>query len=317
MTVFLKIRNIFDEYQVNKKVIKTIKKEIFNNAELLQLAIMDLDTNTLSFIKEDIRKIEKELAKLDVVRLFSGKMDKNNAYVEIKAGSGGIESQDWSNMLVRMYSRWALNHNLKTEIVNLNIGEIAGIKSATLHIKGEYAFGWMRTEKGIHRLVRKSPFDSSKRRHTSFSSVFVYPEIQNNLKNIKINADDLRIDTYRSSGAGGQHVNTTDSAVRITHLPTKIVVECQSERSQHSNKERAMNLLKTKIYDFEKQKCEIEKNNIEKNKAGICWGNQIRSYVLDAQRIKDLRTGVKNNNCEKVLNGELDLFIEASIKQGL
>ncbi|CAA3705803.1 Peptide chain release factor 2 [Candidatus Portiera aleyrodidarum] len=321
MTVFLKLRIIFDEYKlyinkIKKNVIKKINKEILNNTELLQLAIMESDEKTLSLIKEEIIRLEKELSKLECVRIFSGKMDRNNAYVEIQSGSGGIESQDWSNMLLRMYLRWALSHNLKTEIVNLNIGEIAGIKSATIHIKGEYAFGWLRTEKGIHRLVRKSPFDSSKRRHTSFASVFIYPEIEKDL-NIKINSVDLRIDTYRSSGAGGQHVNTTDSAVRITHIPTNIVVECQTERSQHSNKERAMKMLKTKIYAFEKQKRENEKNKIEKNKAGICWGNQIRSYVLDAQRIKDLRTGIKNNNCEKVLNGDLDLFIEASLKQGL
>ncbi|AGI27084.1 Peptide chain release factor 2 [Candidatus Portiera aleyrodidarum] len=287
-----------------------------NNTELLQLAIMESDEKTLSSIKEEIRRLEKELSKLECIRIFSGKRDRNNAYVEIQSGSGGIESQDWSNMLLRMYLRWALSHNLKTEIVNLNIGEIAGIKSATIHIKGEYAFGWLRTEKGIHRLVRKSPFDSSKRRHTSFASVFIYPEIEKNLK-IDINIEELRIDTYRSSGAGGQHVNTTDSAVRITHIPTKIVVSCQTERSQHSNKERAMKMLKTKLYELEKQKRENEKKKIEKNKAGICWGNQIRSYVLDAQRIKDLRTGIQNNNCEKVLKGDLDLFIEASLKQGL
>ncbi|CAA3704654.1 Peptide chain release factor 2 [Candidatus Portiera aleyrodidarum] len=316
MTVFLKLRNIFEEYNLKKFVIKKFNKEIFNNTELLQLAIMESDKKTLSIIKEEIIRLEKELSHLESIRLFSGKMDKNNAYVEIQAGSGGIEAQDWSNMLVRMYIRWALTHNLKTEIVNLNLGEIAGIKSATIHIKGKYAFGWLRTEKGIHRLVRKSPFDSSKRRHTSFSSVFIYPELKKAL-NLKINIEDLRIDTYRSSGAGGQHVNTTDSAVRITHLPTNIVVECQTERSQHSNKERAMKLLKTKIYEFEKQKSESERNKIEKNKAGIGWGNQIRSYILDAQRIKDLRTGIKNNKCEKVLDGDLDLFLEASIKQGL
>ncbi|ASX27124.1 peptide chain release factor 2 [Candidatus Portiera aleyrodidarum] len=308
---------MFDECHENKKAINNVENGIYNNAELLHLAITELDSKPLSFIKQDIFFFEKELAKLDAVRLFSGDFDKNNAYVEIKAGSGGVESQDWANMLVRMYSRWAVTHDFKTETVNLNIGELLGVKSATLHIKGDYAFGWMRTEKGIHRLVRKSPFDSSKRRHTSFTSVFVYPEITSKVHNIKINTKELRIDTYRSSGAGGQHVNTTDSAVRITHLPTKIVVECQSERSQHSNKERALTLLKTKLYDFDKKKGEVERINIEKKKAGICWGNQIRSYVLDAQRIKDLRTGVKNNNCEKVLNGELDLFIEASIKQGL
>nr|WP_258172076.1 peptide chain release factor 2 [Candidatus Portiera aleyrodidarum] len=307
---------MFDEYKLKKNVIKKINKEILNNTELLQLAIMESDEKTLSSIKEEIRRLEKELSKLECIRIFSGKRDRNNAYVEIQSGSGGIESQDWSNMLLRMYLRWALSHNLKTEIVNLNIGEIAGIKSATIHIKGEYAFGWLRTEKGIHRLVRKSPFDSSKRRHTSFASVFIYPEIEKNLK-IDINIEELRIDTYRSSGAGGQHVNTTDSAVRITHIPTKIVVSCQTERSQHSNKERAMKMLKTKLYELEKQKRENEKKKIEKNKAGICWGNQIRSYVLDAQRIKDLRTGIQNNNCEKVLKGDLDLFIEASLKQGL
>lgn len=320
MTGFLKLRIIFEYKLKNNKcienVIKKINKEIFNNTELLQLAIMESDEKTLILIKEEIIRLEKELSKLECVRIFSGKMDINNAYLEIQSGSGGIESQDWSNMLLRMYLRWALSHNFKTEIVNLNIGEIAGIKSATIHIKGEYAFGWLRTEKGIHRLVRKSPFDSSKRRHTSFASVFIYPEIEKQLK-LKINIEDLRIDTYRSSGAGGQHVNTTDSAVRITHIPTKIVVSCQTERSQHSNKERAMKMLKTKLYEFEKQKMENEKNKIEKNKAGICWGNQIRSYVLDAQRIKDLRTGIQKNNCEKVLNGDLDLFIEASLKQGL
>ncbi|CEL12348.1 Peptide chain release factor 2 [Candidatus Portiera aleyrodidarum] len=325
MTGILKLRIIFDkkEYKFKKiknnwvkNIINKILNELFNNTELLQLAIMESDKKTLFLIKEDLIILERNLSKLECTLIFSGKLDINNAYLEIQAGSGGIESQDWSNMLLRMYLKWALSHKFKTEIINLTIGEKAGIKSATLHIKGEYAFGWFRTEKGIHRLVRKSPFDSNNRRHTSFSSVFIYPEIEKNIK-ININIEDLRIDTYRSSGAGGQHVNTTDSAVRITHIPTNLVISCQTERSQHSNKERAMKMLKTKLYEIEKKKRANEKNIIEKTKAGICWGNQIRSYVLDAQRIKDLRTGIQKNNCEKVLNGDLDIFIEASLKQGL
>jgi peptide chain release factor 2 len=248
--------------------------------------------------------------------MFSGEMDANNAYLDIQSGSGGTEAQDWAEMLLRMYLRWGEAHGLKVELVEASAGEVAGIKSATVHFEGPYAFGWLRTETGVHRLVRKSPFDSGNRRHTSFASVFVSPEVDDNI-DIEINPADLRIDTYRASGAGGQHVNRTDSAVRITHEPSGIVVQCQNQRSQHANKDSAMKQLRAKLYEMEMQKRNAAKQALEESKSEIGWGSQIRSYVLDQSRIKDLRTGIENSNTQAVLDGDLDRFIEASLKAGL
>lgn len=287
-----------------------------DNTELLELAAMEDDEDTVEAIKVDLEQLEGRLAELEFRRMFSGEMDANNAYLDIQAGSGGTEAQDWANMMLRMYLRWAEHHGFKTELVEVSAGEVAGIKSATIHIQGEYAFGWLRTETGVHRLVRKSPFDSGGRRHTSFASVFLSPEVDDSFE-VDINPADLRVDTYRSSGAGGQHVNTTDSAVRITHEPTNVVVSCQTERSQHANRDRAMKMLKAKLYEREMQMRNAEKQKLEESKSDIGWGSQIRSYVLDDQRIKDLRTNVQSSNCDKVLDGDLDAFIEASLKAGL
>jgi peptide chain release factor 2 len=248
--------------------------------------------------------------------MFSGDMDANNAFLDIQSGSGGTEAQDWADMLLRMYLRWGEQHGFKTELIEVSPGDVAGIKSATIQYTGEYAFGWLRTETGVHRLVRKSPFDSGNRRHTSFSSVFVSPEVDDNI-DIDINPADLRIDTYRASGAGGQHVNKTDSAVRLTHVPTGIVAQCQNDRSQHKNKDHAMKQLRAKLYEFEMQKLNAEKQEMEDSKADIGWGSQIRSYVLDQSRIKDLRTSVETGNTQAVLDGGLDMFMEASLKHGL
>ena len=263
-----------------------------------------------------MEKLENKVAELEFRRMFSGDMDANNAYLDIQSGSGGTEAQDWAEMLLRMYLRWGEEHGFSTELIELSPGEVAGIKSATVKYEGEYAYGWLRTETGVHRLVRKSPFDSNNRRHTSFASVFVSPEVDENI-DIEINPADLRIDTYRSSGAGGQHVNKTDSAVRITHLPSGIVVQCQNQRSQHKNKDQAMSQLRAKLYEIEMQKRNTEKQSLEDEKADIGWGSQIRSYVLDQSRIKDLRTGVETGNTQAVLDGDLDRFIEASLKSGL
>ncbi|MCA1772146.1 MAG: peptide chain release factor 2, partial [Halomonas sp.] len=260
--------------------------------------------------------LQATLEKLEFRRMFSGEMDENNAYMDIQSGSGGTEAQDWANILLRMYLRWAESHGFKTDILEISEGDVAGIKSASLHIQGEYAFGWLRTETGVHRLVRKSPFDSGGRRHTSFASVFLSPEIDDSFE-VDINPSDIRVDTYRSSGAGGQHVNTTDSAVRITHEPSGIVVACQSQRSQHANRDFAMKQLKAKLWEHEMQRRNEAKQQAEDAKSDIGWGSQIRSYVLDDQRIKDLRTNVQSSNCEKVLDGDLDQFIVASLKQGL
>ena len=265
---------------------------------------------------EDLDANEEYLAKLEFRRMFSGEMDPNNAFVDIQSGSGGTEAQDWADMLLRMYLRWGEQHGFKTELIEVSPGEVAGIKSATIQYTGDYAFGWLRTETGVHRLVRKSPFDSSNRRHTSFASVFVSPEIDDNIE-IDINPADLRTDTYRASGAGGQHVNKTDSAVRLTHLPTGIVAQCQNDRSQHKNKDQAMKILRAKLYEHEMQKLNSEKQALEDSKADIGWGSQIRSYVLDQSRIKDLRTGIETGNTQAVLDGDLDQFIEASLKSGL
>ncbi|WP_152388929.1 peptide chain release factor 2 [Azotobacter salinestris] len=287
-----------------------------DSRDLLDMAVEENDEGAVNDVAAEVERLRETLEKLEFRRMFSGEMDAKNAYLDIQAGSGGTEAQDWANMLLRMYLRWADKHGFDTEIVELSEGEVAGIKSATVHIKGEYAFGWLRTEIGVHRLVRKSPFDSGNRRHTSFSAVFASPEIDDNIE-IDINPADLRIDTYRSSGAGGQHVNTTDSAVRITHLPTNTVVSCQNERSQHANKDRAMKMLRAKLYELEVQKRNAAAQALEDTKSDIGWGHQIRSYVLDQSRIKDLRTGIENSNCDAVLDGDLDDFIEASLKQGL
>ena len=280
------------------------------------MAAEEDDIDTVQSVETELDGKEKSLEQLEFKRMFSGEMDANNAFLDIQSGSGGTEAQDWAEMLLRMYLRWGESNGFTTELVEASSGEVAGIKSATIKFTGEYAFGWLRTETGVHRLVRKSPFDSGNRRHTSFSSVFVSPEIDDNIE-VEINPSDLRIDTYRASGAGGQHVNKTDSAVRLTHEPTGIVVQCQSGRSQHQNKDNAMKQLKSKLYEFELQKQNAEKQTMEDSKTDIGWGSQIRSYVLDQSRIKDLRTNVETSNTQAVLDGGLNMFIEASLKSGL
>ena len=285
-------------------------------SELLEMAAEEGDEGAVNDVVVELDRLCEALEKLEFRRMFSGEMDANNCYLDIQAGSGGTEAQDWANMLLRMYLRWADKHDFETEIVELSEGEVAGIKSATVHVRGEYAFGWLRTEIGVHRLVRKSPFDSGNRRHTSFCAVFASPEIDDNIE-IDINPADLRVDTYRSSGAGGQHVNTTDSAIRITHVPTNTVVSCQNQRSQHANRDTAMKMLRAKLYELEMQKRNAAAQALEDTKSDIGWGHQIRSYVLDQSRIKDLRTGIERSDCDKVLDGDLDEYIEASLKQGL
>jgi peptide chain release factor 2 len=285
-------------------------------SELLEMAAEEEDESAVADIVTELSRLQISLEKLEFRRMFSGEMDANNCYLDIQAGSGGTEAQDWANMLLRMYLRWADQRGFETEIVELSAGEVAGIKSATVYIKGEYVFGWLRTEIGVHRLVRKSPYDSGNRRHTSFSAVFVSPEIDDDIE-IDINPSDLRVDTYRSQGAGGQHVNTTDSAVRITHVPSNTVVSCQSQRSQHANRDTAMKMLRAKLYEQEMMKRNAAAQAMEDSKSDIGWGHQIRSYVLDQSRIKDLRTNIENSNCNAVLDGDLDEFIEASLKQGL
>jgi peptide chain release factor 2 len=280
------------------------------------MAAAEDDADTVNEIEVDVDALQKMLEQLEFRRMFQGEMDANNAFLDIQAGSGGTEAQDWAEMLLRMYLRWGEASGFKTELIEVSAGEVAGIKSATVKFEGEYAFGWLRTETGVHRLVRKSPFDSGNRRHTSFASVFVSPEIDDNIE-IEINPADLRVDTYRASGAGGQHVNKTDSAVRLTHHPSGIVVQCQTERSQHQNRDNAMKLLRAKLYEMEILRRSEEKQAMEDNKADIGWGSQIRSYVLDASRIKDLRTGVETSNTQAVLDGAIDRFIEASLKSGL
>ncbi len=280
------------------------------------MAAEDDDTDSVASVETDLSGLQKQLEGLEFRRMFSGDMDANNAYLDIQAGSGGTEAQDWAEMILRMFLRWGERRGFKTELVEASSGDVAGIKSATIHFVGDYAYGWLRTETGVHRLVRKSPFDSGNRRHTSFSSVFVSPEVADDIE-IDINPADLRIDTYRASGAGGQHVNKTDSAVRITHLPTNCVVQCQNDRSQHKNKAAAMKMLKAKLYELEMMQKNAEKQALEETKSDIGWGSQIRSYVLDASRIKDLRTGHETGNTQAVLDGDLDAFIEASLKSGL
>ncbi|MEM6160424.1 peptide chain release factor 2 [Erwinia sp. P6884] len=283
---------------------------------LLELAVEADDEETFNEAIAELDLLDKKLAELEFRRMFSGEYDSADCYIDIQAGSGGTEAQDWAGMLVRMYLRWAESKGFKTEVIEESEGEVAGIKSATLRIMGDYAFGWLRTETGVHRLVRKSPFDSGGRRHTSFSSAFIYPEVEDDI-DIEINPADLRIDVYRASGAGGQHVNRTESAVRITHIPTNTVTQCQNDRSQHKNKDQAMKQMKAKLYELEMQKKNAEKQALEDNKSDIGWGSQIRSYVLDDSRIKDLRTGVETRNTQAVLDGDLDRFIEASLKAGL
>ncbi len=285
-------------------------------ADLLEMAVEENDEDTINAVAEDVDGYEKRVAELEFQRMFSGEMDAANAFLDIQAGSGGTEAQDWAEMLLRMYLRWGEAHGFKTELMEVSPGEVAGIKSATVRFEGPYAYGWLRTETGVHRLVRKSPFDSGNRRHTSFAAVFVSPEIDDSI-DIEINPADLRIDVYRASGAGGQHVNRTESAVRITHNPTGIVVQCQNDRSQHKNKDQAMKQLKAKLYELEMQKRREQAQAIEETKSDIGWGSQIRSYVLDQSRIKDLRTGVETGNTQAVLDGGLDMFIEASLKSGL
>jgi peptide chain release factor 2 len=285
-------------------------------ADLLEMAASEDDEDTVEEIEGEIDGLLKLLDELEFRRMFNGEMDANNAFLDIQSGSGGTEAQDWAEMMLRMYLRWGDAKGFKTSLVEVSGGDVAGIKSATIQFEGEYAFGWLRTETGVHRLVRKSPFDSGSRRHTSFASVFVSPEIDDNIE-IDINPADLRVDTYRASGAGGQHVNKTDSAVRLTHNPSGIVVQCQTQRSQHQNRDSAMKLLRAKLYEMEMLKRSEKNQAMEDNKADIGWGSQIRSYVLDASRIKDLRTGVETSNTQAVLDGDIDQFIEASLKSGL
>ncbi len=298
------------------RTIDNLDSGVVDADDLLEMAVAEDDQETADAVAADIDQLIAQLEQLEFRRMFSGEMDPNSAYLDVQAGSGGTEAQDWSEMLLRMYLRWGEDKGFKATVVEASAGEVAGLKSATVLFEGEYAFGWLRTETGVHRLVRKSPFDSGGRRHTSFASVFVSPEIDDDI-DIEINPADLRIDTYRSSGAGGQHVNTTDSAVRITHEPSGIVTSCQTERSQHQNKDNAMKQLRAKLYEMEMLKRNAEKQAMEDSKADIGWGSQIRSYVLDDSRIKDLRTGVENRNTQAVLDGDLDMFIEASLKKGL
>lgn len=283
---------------------------------MVELAVEEADEETFQDAQAEVEELDEKLATLEFRRMFSGEHDSASCYLDIQSGSGGTEAQDWAEMIMRMYLRWGEAHGYKTEVIEVTDGDVAGIKGCTLKYTGEYAYGWLRTETGVHRLVRKSPFDSSGRRHTSFASAFIYPEVDDNIQ-IDINPADLRVDTYRASGAGGQHVNKTDSAIRITHIPTGAVVQCQSDRSQHKNRAAAMKLLKAKLFELEIQKQNEDKQILEDGKSDIGWGSQIRSYVLDDSRIKDLRTGIENRNTQAVLDGDLDKFIEASLKSGL
>jgi peptide chain release factor 2 len=293
-----------------------LKRSLSDAAELIDLAAEESDASTAREIEADVSASAAEVERLEFQRMFPGKMDSHNAFLDIQAGAGGTEAQDWAAMLLRMYLKWADSHGFKTEIIDQSPGEVAGIKGATIEMIGDHAYGWLRTETGVHRLVRKSPFDSGNRRHTSFASVFVSPEVDDDI-DIEINPADLRTDVYRSSGAGGQHVNKTESAVRITHIPSGIVVACQGERSQHKNRSTAMKMLKAKLYELEFNKRNAAAKVLEDSKSDVSWGNQIRSYVLDQSRIKDLRTGVEIGNTTAVLDGALDEFMQASLKQGL
>ncbi|MCO5054579.1 peptide chain release factor 2 [Thermomonas sp.] len=296
--------------------IRELKDGLSGSDELLELAEMEDDEATALAVEADVDRYQKGVEQIEFQRMFSGKMDSANAFVDIQAGAGGTEAQDWAEMLLRMYLRWAESRGWKTELLEASGGDVAGIKSASFRVEGEYAYGWLKTEIGVHRLVRKSPFDSDNRRHTSFTSVFVAPEVDDDI-DIEINPADLKTDVYRSSGAGGQHVNKTESAVRIHHAPSGVVVACQTERSQHANRDRAMKMLKAKLYELEIQKRNAERDAVEATKSDIGWGSQIRNYVLDQSRIKDLRTGIERSDTQKVLDGDLDEFIEASLKAGL
>ena len=293
-----------------------LENGIQDNLELMDLAVEEKDTAALTEIEKDLTGLRESLERLEFRRMFSGEVDQANSFLDIQAGSGGTEAQDWAQMLLRMYLRWSEAQGFDTELIEKSEGEVAGIKSATVRICGDYAYGHLRTETGVHRLVRKSPFDSGNRRHTSFASVFAYPEVDDSI-DIEISPTDLRIDTYRASGAGGQHVNRTDSAVRITHLPTGIVVQCQNDRSQHRNRAEAMSMLRSRLYEAEMRQRREAQQELENSKADIGWGSQIRSYVLDQSRIKDLRTGVETRNTQVVLDGDLNQFIETSLKAGL
>jgi peptide chain release factor 2 len=293
-----------------------VDKTLDEAAELAELAREESDESTLNDVIGQVHGITRQIETLEFRRMFSGKMDAHNAFLDVQAGSGGTEAQDWAEMLLRMYLKWSEKHGYAVDVLEQSAGEVAGIKSATIHVRGEYAFGWLRTETGVHRLVRKSPFDSGNRRHTSFAAVFVSPEIEDDIE-IELNPADLRVDVFRSSGAGGQHVNKTESAIRITHLPTGIVVQCQNERSQHKNRAMAMNQMRAKLYELEEQKRKEQAQIVEDSKADIGWGNQIRSYVLDQSRIKDLRTNFETARPQNVLDGDLDDFLQESLKQGL
>ena len=300
----------------NVNGIRSLTDGLNGGNELLELAEMEDDEDTALAVVADVDRFQKDVEKLEFQRMFSGKMDNSSAFVDIQAGAGGTEAQDWAEILLRMYLRWAEGRGWKVELMEASGGDVAGIKSATFRVEGDYAYGWLKTETGVHRLVRKSPFDSDNRRHTSFTSVFVSPEVDDNIE-IDINPADLRTDVYRSSGAGGQHVNKTESAVRITHIPTGLVAACQNGRSQHQNRDTAMKMLTAKLYEHELQKRNAERDAVEAGKSDIGWGNQIRNYVLDQSRIKDLRTGVERSDTQKVLDGDLDEFVEASLKSGL
>ena len=294
----------------------TLTSGLSDANELLALALEEDDSDAIAEVVSDLAGFEQQVDGLEFRRMFSGELDNSNAFLDIQSGAGGTEAQDWADMILRMYLRWAESHDFKTEIIEASAGEVAGIKSATILISGEFAYGWLRTETGVHRLVRKSPFDSGNRRHTSFASVFVSPEVDDDI-DVDVDPSDLRIDVYRASGAGGQHVNRTESAVRITHLPTNIVVQCQNDRSQHKNKATAMKQLKAKLYELELQNRRAKALEVEDSKSDVGWGSQIRNYVLDQSRIKDLRTNIETGNTQAVLDGGLDNFIEASLKQGL
>ena len=296
--------------------IRELREGLVGADELLELAEMENDESTALAVVDDVERYARGVEQLEFQRMFSGKMDGANAFVDIQAGAGGTEAQDWAEMLLRMYLRWAESRGWKVELMEASGGDVAGIKSATFRVEGDFAYGWLKTETGVHRLVRKSPFDSDNRRHTSFTSVFVSPEVDDKI-DIEINPADLKTDVYRSSGAGGQHVNKTESAVRITHVPSGIVVACQTERSQHANRDRAMKMLAAKLYELEMMKRNAERDAVEATKSDIGWGSQIRNYVLDQSRIKDLRTGVERSDTQKVLDGDLDEFVEASLKAGL
>jgi len=283
---------------------------------MLELAISEDDQKTLNDLTNDVKAFDAEISQLEIQRMFRHEMDASNSFLDVQAGSGGTEAQDWAKMLLRMYMKWCESNNFSAELIEISPGEVAGIKSATIHVAGEFAYGWLRTETGVHRLVRKSPFDSGNRRHTSFAAVFVSPEIEDDF-DVEIDPSDLRIDVYRASGAGGQHVNTTESAVRITHLPTGTVVQCQNDRSQHKNKATAMKQIRARLFELEKQKRQDQAQALEETKADIGWGSQIRSYVLDQSRVKDLRTQIESSNPEAILNGDINKFLEASLKQGL